>query len=364
VPIVPSRAGRIQELLERLSSPSAAERDSAVAGLTLLGSRVIEPLSTFLDEASASARLAALELLEALDDRRVLPLVVGLAASKDEAVAARALALAGERPDPRGVRPLTTLMADGRTADLRRLAALALVRFQAAGVLEALEPLVGCVLDESREPALRLAVLDGLATMDPPLGTATLRPLLDKLAASATPLLSARAAALRRPARKRHRGDAAPGEGLARALRGTGGVASIPLLLEELERLGEARTTRSDPLASVTRAEVHRALAHLDSRVALHDLREAIETRPCSGMQDLLEAAARVGDARILPALARAAAEDAGLAQPCAAAFTAIVRREHPRRTRSLLKAVHPAHRASFDALWERANLSGRSRRR
>jgi HEAT repeat protein len=203
VPIVPSRAGRIQELLARLASSSAPERDSAVAGLRLVGPRVIEPLRAFLEDAGPSARLAALDVLETLDDRRALPLVLALARAANEAVATRALEVAAGRPDPRAVRPLAALMKEGGSAGRRHTAALALVRLQTAGVVEALDPLVAAVLDEAAEPSLRLVALNALTALDPPLAPATLRPLLERLAASATPAVAARASGLRRAARRR-----------------------------------------------------------------------------------------------------------------------------------------------------------------
>jgi HEAT repeat protein len=362
VPIVPSRAGRIQELLARLASRNGAERDSAVAGLRLLGSRVIEPLRSFLADAGASARLAALEILETLDDRRVLPLVLDLASAGDDTVAARALEVAAGRPDPRAVPPLAALMADTGSVRRRHAAALALVRLQAAGAVEALDPLVAGVLDEAAEPWLRLVVLDALAALDPPLAPRTLRPLLERLAASTVPAVAARAAALRRAALE---GATRPEPiGRLAAVLGKGGALSIPVLLDALEGLGDARAARADPAAAETRAAIHRALAALDSRAALFDLREAIESRPSAGMASLLEAAGRVGDARILPALARAAAEEPALFEPCAVAFSAIVRRGSLRRPGARPKGVRPEQRATFDALWERAKGARRAPRR
>ncbi len=44
MPIVPSRSGRIHELVARLSSARATERDRAVARLTLLGAQAISPV--------------------------------------------------------------------------------------------------------------------------------------------------------------------------------------------------------------------------------------------------------------------------------------------------------------------------------
>jgi HEAT repeat protein len=408
VPIVPSRAGRIQELLRRLASPSAADRDAAVAGLTLLGSRVLEPLGAFLVDAPSPSRLAALEVLEALGDRRALPQIVALAEGGDERVAGRAVELLGGRPDDRAASVLARLLRSGPTTARRRAAATALVRLVGAGATEGLDPLVELLLDEGATPSLRLAVLNGLADLEPPLAAPTLRPLLERLASSPTAAVSVRAGVALRAARRRagHGGgvdavldrfldpqvpetdakalaaglpetDAGVTTRLIAALDATtdarvvarvasllgarGGAASIPPLLAALERLGRPRAGRGDATSARARAEIHRALASLDSRAALHDLREAIEGRARGAMPGLLEAAARIGDASVVPALARAAFEEPGLLDGCATAFGAIVRRESLRRTSASLKAVRPLHRPTLDVLWERTRRSSRS---
>jgi hypothetical protein len=104
-----------------------------------------------------------------------------------------------------------------------------------------------------------------------------------------------------------------------------------------------------------SRAWIHEALAALDSRVALYDLRETLEARPRAVMPALLRAAARVGDASVVPALARAVAEETALLDSCADALAAIVAREKLRKASAARKAVRPEHRTAFDLLWERA---------
>jgi hypothetical protein len=127
----------------------------------------------------------------------------------------------------------------------------------------------------------------------------------------------------------------------------------IPLLLRALERLAPPRRRATDAGLVHARGTLHEALAELDSRAALHDLREAIEAGPAA--PPLLRAAGRVGDASVVPALARAVAEDPALLEPCAEALAAIAAREKLRRTAGALKAVRPEHRAALDRLWARA---------
>ncbi|HSD67097.1 MAG TPA: hypothetical protein VLF95_10375, partial [Vicinamibacteria bacterium] len=121
-----------------------------------------------------------------------------------------------------------------------------------------------------------------------------------------------------------------------------------------LDRLGPLRPG-ADAAALRARAVLHEALAALDSRVGLYDLREAIEAHPRSAMPALLRAASRVGDATIVPALARAVAREPALLDTSAEVLAAIVARGRLRRTSAALKAVRAEHRAALDLLWERA---------
>ena len=168
MPIVPSRSRRIQELLERLASPGARDRDAAVAGLTLLGPRVIEPIRALLPGAGRETRRAALEVLERLTDRAALAPILDLVVDEDESVALRAVEAAASRPDPRAVPALGRLLAGPAPRPRRRAAAHALARLQAGGIVEALDPLAGRLLDEREDPALRVAILEALLALEPP----------------------------------------------------------------------------------------------------------------------------------------------------------------------------------------------------
>jgi HEAT repeat protein len=386
VPIVPSRSGRIQELLARLASGRRAERDSAVAGLTLLGARVVEPLRAFLPAASPEARLGAVEVLDRIADHAALAPLLELAQDGHEPVAQRAMEALGGRPDPRAAGALAGILAEPATASRRRGAALALARMQAAGRVEALDPLVDTVVDESEDEPLRLAVLEALATLDPPLSPSTLRPLLRRLAGSTRPALADRARALSGVPGKGSPAPAAEIERLAHTLSPPGAVrletlhaalqatssaaaisalatalgpiatpASIPILHGALARLGPARAHAARPedeIAVRARVAVHRALGSLGSRIALYDLREAIEARPAHGIAGLLEVAGRIGDATLVPCLARAASEDKALRPQCSAAFAAIARREKLRRTSASLKPVRSADRVVLEGFF------------
>lgn len=361
MPIVPSRSERIQELLERLASDVAAERDSAVAGLRLLGARVLEPLGSFLAGASPAGRLAALEVLDGIKDRAALPSILDLVRDEDDAVARRAIEAASSRSDPRAVSALAAVLVGPAPDPRRREAALGLARLQAAGAVEALDPLAARLLDEREDPGLRVAILEALQALDPPLAPATLRPLLKRLATSPDPDVAGRAAGRSGQAPSGARlveGLVAPGRSpedvaLTIAAIARRGAAAIPELVRALEGLGPLRGASAASLRA--RAALHEALAALDSRVALYDLREALEARPRAVLPALLRAAARMGDASVVPALARAVAEETALLDACAEALAAIVAREKLRKTSGVVKAVRPEHRTAFSLLWERA---------
>jgi HEAT repeat protein len=361
VPIVPSRSGRIQDLLGRLASGAAAERDSAVAGLRLLGARVLEPLGSFLAGAGPAGRLAALEVLEAIEDRSALRRILDLVRDEDDAVARRAIEAASARGDRRAVPALAAVLAGPAPLPRRRQAGLALARLQAGGAVEALDPLAACLLDEREDPGLRVAILEALQALDPPLAPATLRPLLERLASSPHPDLAGRAtrgtgrrgsAPLREHLVERLTAPGQSREAMARTVAAIArhGAPAIPALVRALEGLGPLR--RADATSLRARVALHQALAALDSRVALYDLREALEARPAVAIADLLEVAARIGDATLVPSLARVASVDPTLLAPCTEVFAAIARREKLRRTSAALKAVRPSHRPALEAFF------------
>jgi HEAT repeat protein len=392
MPIVPSPARRIHDLVARLGSARAADRDSAVAQLTLLGGRVLPALAGSLGSAPPAGRLAAVDVLDRLEDPAATAPLLELAGDRSEAVARRALEALGGRRDPRAVPALRQALTGVRPS-LRAAAARSLARVHGAGVVEALSPLVEVLLDEGEETRWRLEVLDAVLAVRPPLPAATLRPLARRVAAS--PNAAVARGALRLAPEKRRRARAAsdplarlassevtPDEAetlaaavaesrplplrqlhealekapapvavgaLAAVLASAGAAAAILPLSRALARLAALSEARGrDVLAA--RVRVHAALAELDSRIALHDLRELVADHPPETMPSLLRTAARVGDASLVPALARAASEDASLLAACTEAFRALARRHRLRRTSPALRRVPARHRAVLEA--------------
>jgi HEAT repeat protein len=384
MPIVPSRARRIQELIRDLRSTQAARRESAVAQLTLLGPRAVDALLRALPTAGSAARLAALEVLDRLRDPRALPEVLALAQSADAGVAERALEVLGAFTGPKATAQLAKSLGSSSPV-LRRAAAIGLVRHQAAGVVEATEPLLDVLMDEAEDDELRLFVLDSLAALDPPLDSRTLRPLLERLRASADATVADRAASLlaregeaasgvTAPALHErlhtagprdvdelerdldHTSDPARIGPLADALGRLGGPSSLPVLSRALERLSAPDDDERVAAARATaKGRIHVALAALDSRLALFDLREMLRARPPRALPFLLEAADKVGDASVALALAALAADGESLLDLCAPPFAAIVRRHRLRASQASFKSARAEHREALRQLFERA---------
>jgi len=392
MPIVPSGAPGIHDLVEQLSSPRPATRDRAVARLTLLGARAVAPLVAALPSTPPAARAAALEVLERLDDARVQPALELLARDPADAVATRAVELLGTRGEAASVPALALALGRGR-GPVRRAAATALAHLHRRGVVVALAPLVDVLLDETAEVARRLEILDLVCALEPPLARATLRPLARRLATSPVAAVARGGARLVAPSpaaresggpgdpvarlessggatrqdvedalRAIRRMDPLPLERLRAALEGAreprvieavaallgelGDAASIPALARAVARLSSGGVTEAGVGA---RAAIHTALARLDSRIALHDLRDLVALRPRPALSALLAAVERVGDPSLVPALARAATEEPSLAEPCARAYASIARRHRLRRTSAALRKVRPEHRPALE---------------
>jgi hypothetical protein len=380
MPILPSAGKRIQELLRPLESAVAAERESAVARLTLLGPRTIPHIQEFLKEATTNGRLAALDVLERLGDARGLDSVLPLTIGTNEDVARRAIEIAAAFPEPRAARAFCAVLSSG-SPSRRRAAAEGLGRLNRLGLVEAVEPLLGLVLDQGVEEALRLDALQSLSSLD----RRALLPALKTLAKDRSPALVRAAAALtgRRSGVKGAElvsNEEAEGPALLARLASArissaelsailAGLAKrrtpalLPLLRRRLDDLSAEAAALGVEATARSKARIHLALGALGSRIALHDLREMLRARPVYAAHDLLAAADLVGDASLVPALAALAADEPRLVEVAAPVFRAIVRREKVRRTSRVVRGLDPRHTAALEALWEpQGASSGRSR--
>lgn len=315
MPIVPSKAHETKTLIARLADPRPAGREAAVARLTLLGERAVPALAAAAESSDPIVRLGAIDALDRIGSRR-------------------------------GLDTLRRTLGDG---DLRvaSLAVLALGRLHDDGAQDAFEPLVRLLVDERAREELRLHALDSLRGLP----ERELRPLVARLAQT------------RRPRLRRAVGLLAHG-GEPRETEDERAVRTIPALHREIQQLGSG-TRRTTAATAQAKARIHVALARLESRIALYDLREMIEGRPVRAAGDLLEAASLIGDKSILRAVVDLAHDEAGLLEPCAKAFGRIVERERITRRSALLRAMDPGRRATAEKLWESGRVSssaGRTR--
>jgi len=391
--IVASRSRQIHELLARLGSPQPSRREAAVARLTLIGERAVPALVDWMKGAEPTGRLAGLEVLGRLRDARAAHLVRGLLAGPDETVADRAIELLAENPDWGAVAELSRVVRQGRPPR-RRSALEALCRLHRDDVLEAMEALLDLLVDETADAELRIRALQALAGSD----RRALRPVLRQLRNSGSPELRRHLAELEAGPRRKPSRSPGP-EGLVEAWLSEPGrrearsrllaaleedraaldrvhqfldetddpstlraliellqehrsPASLPRLHDLVRRLAEGPRS---PERCEVRARAHLALAALDSRIALYDLRELLPEAPALCLPLLLSAAGRVGDASLLPALARRAAEDEHEVDACAVALGSIIERERLRRSSRAVKAVPAQHQDALVLLWKRA---------
>jgi hypothetical protein len=327
--IVPSRSADIQKWLAALGAEPPRARDSAIARLTLVGERAVPGLLEALRSGGGLARVGALRVLERLRIPRVLPELEALLGADDpEIAAAAATAVAAyETPDalPGLVRSLHHPAAAAREAATRGL-----LQLFAAGVEEAMEPLLAAAFDPGLEEplqALALSVVDLLPESERRAILAQAREAAGRSLRKATGEIDALLASL------------------------PDGASAVTALHRALVSLAGART----PAAAGAGARLHLALAERDSRIALYDLRERLQERPPLESPSLLKAAAGVGDSSLVASIVALAADAPAHTAAAADALAAIVAREALKKTHRDVKAVRPEHRKVLDGLWARA---------
>jgi HEAT repeat protein len=327
VAIKASSSKQIDALVADLGAAGAVTRESAVARLTVMGARAVERLIAVAASAGdVAARAAAWRTLEAIGDQRALePALEALA--------------------DLGLDPSLGVAAAG----------VAGVHLRSAQGASAVDRLAAVLLDRTRPDTVRLAALRALRTLDP----ATIAPILASLAHDPSPTIRARAdleddgtphggdhpaAVVIRAAEDGLPDDAGA---LRQALSRAGDAVPLPLLLRIVERVREREASSSHAAGvreewTLTRAAAHVALANRDSRLALYDLRESLETSAAPLPVECLAALSLVGDASCLDAIAaaHARARNTWWRQHLADAFRTIVTRERLTRRHAVLKKI------------------------
>ena len=280
----------------------------------------ISKLSAVAADAAAGtpAQLAALQALEAIGDGRSL---------------ATAMTLAGE-PGDVGLGAVALIGAVARAEDTR--------------ATRAFEWLAALVLDRSAAEARRLAALSALEGASPrhvkPLYQALADDPGERLAARAQRRNAGQTASLDRAIVRGLPEDPAVVSAMIRDEADATNVTTLRRLIDIIrERESAAAASERGPWTAA-RGLVHQALAARKSRLALYDVREALEHADGPLPAGFLAAAAAVGDISCLDPLAAA-----WIASPVAhrwwrehlaEAFRAIVSRERLTRRHPALKKI------------------------
>jgi HEAT repeat protein len=151
----------IERLVADLASNNAVERETAIARLTVLGSRAVERLISVIQGAGTpAARAAALRALEAIADARALTAILRAVDDPESEVAVAAIAasrvfLSGKH-GAAALDRLTTAALDRQRADTVRAAAV-----RAIGELEpaTIKPLLAKLTDDASEAVRAAAAL-------------------------------------------------------------------------------------------------------------------------------------------------------------------------------------------------------------
>jgi HEAT repeat protein len=330
VPIRASSRPEIDGLLADLSSPSPVARETAIARLTVIGTRAVQRLAAIVrSDTPPAARIAALRVLEGISSPQALdPVLAGV----DERSSEVALA---------AVSASAAFLNGARSADV-------------------VDRLTRVALDSARHEDVRLAAIGALSGLK----STTLKPLWKALAQDASPTVRAHAneASRRRsttPRRDPARDLRAASEGslpddpgaLRHTIAETGPSLPLPGLHRLLERVREREASEPDAQRvgwTQVRAAVHVALAQRGSRLALYDLRESLESAAAPLPVEFLAALSLVGDVSCLEAIAAAYAKSPGQdpsrrdwwREHLVGSFQAIVKREGVTRRHAAMKRI------------------------
>ena len=315
-----SSARDIDALITDLSSERAVVRETALARLTVIGSRAVIHLTELAGSAAAPAptRIAALRALEAIGDVRAIE-AAGLAlddADKGIAVAAASI--------------LQRFLTGKKGA-------------------KATDALTAKALDRQAGDAVRLAALVSLDE----LGAAALDPLWKALATDPSASIRAHVSDARRGLRAEiSAGDdgAIPDDPdkLHRQLSLERSSTPLPELHALVEHIREREALdaggRHDAWTRA-RGAAHLALAKRGSRLGLYDLRESLEKATAPLPVEFMAALSLSGDATCLESIAAAyahssTATDKPWRDHLLDAFHAIVKRERVTARHAVMKKI------------------------
>jgi len=334
VAIRASASLEVRRLIGDLEGDDAVRRDAAIARLAVIGTRAVRQILEHLAAASVTATKGPLLLaLESIPDPRAVDPVLEAMTADDEGVRLAAI---------RAARGLLSLPQG--TSVLDRLTALA--------------------LNPDRPGVERAAALDALSLLP----ARTVRPLLEKLrddpAREVRDVVAHAGVPVDDPVSELE--EAADGwlardpEAVVHLVSRAAADAPLSTLHRLIEKVrskeSEGRAARRRDWGAV-RGALHVALARRASKVALYDLREALERTKDPLPPDYLTAMGLIGDASCLEPLAVAfvqahAMEDADLwRRDVASVFRQIVEREGLTRRHGPIRRVRARFRNEVDEL-------------
>jgi len=334
--IRPSSSEKTARLVEDLTGSDPVRRETAAARLAIAGERAVDRLLTALAaDPPVDVTSAILGTLERIASARALAsLLLQLSKSSDETVIAAVGAL----------RPLLHAV-DDRTST------------------QTLDALTTVALDDQRAEAVRAAAVEALADMD----SRTLAPLRERLRDDPSPRIREAAgwSTDGSPANAAATVEALADDGalpdepaaLKQVLDRTGGAIALSTLHDLVLRLRDRERTAAEPAAArewaTVRAAVHQILAARNSRLALFDLRETLDSATDHLPIGFIAAAERVGDASCLDAVATAwtRVTEGWLRDHLRQAFRAILTREGLTKRHAVVKRLAERHPAAIAAL-------------
>jgi hypothetical protein len=320
VAIRASSAREIDALIADLASERAVVRETAIARLTVIGSRAVIHLTDLAGNpgAVASTRIAALRALESIGDLHAIDAATRALNDADKGIAVTAASV------------LQRFLTAKRGAEVT-------------------DALTAKALDRQAGDAVRLAALVSLQD----LGPAALEPLWSALVNDSSTSVRAHVHDAQHGESAEIDGDEtarlpADPEKLRRELSLGRGPASLPELHHLVERMRAAEESASgDRRDAWTRARgaAHVALAKRGSRLGLYDLRESLEKSAGPLPVEFMAALSLAGDATCLESIAAAyshapAGNDAWWRDHLADAFHAIVRREHVTARHAVMRKI------------------------
>jgi len=312
----------VARLIGELTSGDHQRRDMAVARLAVVGPRATTALLAIAGnpDTPAGTRVASFEALEAIGDGRALPVALAALDGSVEAIAVAAVGVVGEIARGRDARAtrafdrLASLALSAAAPTAVRLAALAALEGQPERLLK---PIYAALAKDPASKVVTRVTRRQAGAVEP------LEVLVEKGLPADPDVVAAVA---------REDGDRAPVTTLKRAV--------------EAVRARQDRASDDELRArwETVRGILHQHLAARGSRLALYDLREALEGGTGPLPVGFLSAAAVLGDASCLTALARrwmeCAPDDRWRRDHLAEAFGAIVTREAVTRRHPVLRHI------------------------